>query len=262
MIKKLIFTLFIFLVRETNAQDVVVIKTSFNDYCYANKNLYKAELKLNDTLEFKKIIDTTYFEFTIPKYLLTKEFVTVTLKRYSDNEILGSLCFPYISDCRNEYEEKKIQKDSLLNCREFAFTLKENGHSIGCGSLPTILFTYNSANLDSAFLVTNKYADKPIIFLQANWDTYCIAETIKQYEFIKIIGSAGLYEKDPVTISLKRAEKVRDFFINIGIPAGKIKVINKDNSHPMINENTLKKFNKKDRLLLDKKNARVLISGM
>jgi hypothetical protein len=262
MIKKLIFTLFIFLVRETNAQDIVVIKTNFNDYCDANKNLYKAELKLNDTLIFKKIIDTAYFEFTIPKYLLTKEFLTVTVKRYSANEILGSICFPYISDCYNVYEEKKIQKDSLLNCKEYAFTLKENGRTAGCGSLPTILFSYNSNNLDSAFIVPNNYADKPINSLNANWDTYCMAETIKQYKLIEIIGSAGICEKDPMTISLKRAEKIRDFFISFGIPSSKIKVTGYGNNHPLVNENSLTKFDKKEKLVLDKKNARVIIRAV
>jgi hypothetical protein len=247
----------------TYSQNIVVVKVSFHDYCYSNDNhLYTAELKLNDTLNFKKIIDTTYFEFTVPKYLLKTKFVTIKLTKFSDNEVFGSICFPYIGMCSNRYEPKQISIDTLLVHKEIKIDLKEDQSTVGCGSLPAIIFNYNSSNIDSALLANNYSADKPISLFQAKWDTYCIGETIKYYDTIKIIGNSGVYEKDPISLSLKRAEKIKEFFINNGIPSNKIKVIGNGNDRPIIRKDQLEKANKKDRQILDMKNARVLISGM
>ena len=216
-----------------------------------------AELKLNDTITFKKIIDTTYFEFNVPKFLVGKNQITVTIKRYSDNEAMGTICYPFVTWCLSTFQETVVPRDSILNNNVLSLKLEPYQRASGCSAAPSIIFGYNSCSLDSALLKFDTGKSQKL--LDSKWDSYSFAEVMRTCDSVIIVGHADLNENDALTLSLCRAETIKNYFIQFGVSPARIKVSGIGSDKPRFKKDNLKKLKPKDRIALEKLNARVII---
>ena len=241
-------------------QGSVLVSGVFPDYCRSSpyKNLYNIKVKISDTLTIESIIDTNYFQFNIPKFLI-KNDVKIDVYKYSDNISAGTLCFPYIAACSSEIDAFLIPKDSLIYNSKINVKMTEGFRSISCGSLPSFQFELNSSNIDSVTLIFNA-EPMPILLKKSQWDIHCICESLRSSSNVIVTANSDSGELNKSKLAKARGIAVKKLLKNYGIDEAKIMLHNKSDSMPVFNQTDINKLKAvTDKQMARKRNARVIV---
>ena len=206
------------------SQTTIEIKVNIEKRYNSTEDLFKVELKLNDSLSLTHYRDSNTSSFTLPKVLLENEITVEVNKIYSDFE---QLCNSFHDSYYDSYVSSVNFKDSICIIDSLLIINTYLNETTSCKTFPSISFRVNDTSMKSIRIDSKIPTD-------LNW--YCITEPLKQLDKIVLNSHSDKSENNAVKNSQIRAELIKNKLIQLGFEESKIGIIIKGNTNPLISE--------------------------